>query len=86
MALELPIYVILGERPVMMEETPDGGAQVLGWDFDKRELVPALGSLAEVVGMVPHCDDPFEALGDREEVTREQFYAKIEELKARPRP
>ncbi len=39
MALELPIYAIVGQKPIKMFRTPDGGSDLQAWDFDLGEFV-----------------------------------------------
>ena len=39
MPLNLPIYVIIGERPVFAIETADGGLDFQTWDFAKNKFV-----------------------------------------------
>ena len=39
MAFNLPIYKIVGERPIKMVRTSDGGAALRVWDWDKNDFV-----------------------------------------------
>lgn len=39
MALNLPIYKIIGERPIKMVETSDGGAALRAWDWETNDFV-----------------------------------------------
>ena len=74
MALKLPIYVIDGQQPVSMVETEDGGADLMGWDFEKKEMTRAAGSWISFVG--------FDAGADWRQVTRREFEDQIRKLKA----
>ncbi len=38
MPLDLPIYLIVGAKPVSMVRLPGGGMRLLGWDFERREM------------------------------------------------
>ena len=38
MVLNLPIYKIVGERPIKMVRTSDGGAELLAWDWAAKDL------------------------------------------------
>lgn len=39
MAFNLPIYKIVGMRPIKMEETSDGGSLLSTWDWKKKDFV-----------------------------------------------
>ena len=39
MPLDLPIYMIVGERPLFAVETADGGMDFQTWDFAKKAFV-----------------------------------------------
>ena len=72
MALKLPIYVIDGEQPVSMVETEDGGADLMGWDFEKKAMTRAAGSWDSIIG--------FNSGADWRQVTRTEFEAQVRKL------
>ena len=84
MALELPIFLIVGRQPVSWERTDDGGSMLLGWDFDKGEMTQDAASWDDVLGLtpgVPVADQGRFSEGDTEQVTRSAFDAAVRKLK-----
>ncbi len=87
MALKLPLYLIVGDKPVSLVETPDGGGRLLGWDFEKKEMTRDAASWDDIVGLqkgLPvrgNCD--FSEGGDTLPVTAEEFERRVAELAAR---
>ncbi len=83
----LPIYVIAGDKPVSMEETPDGGADLLGWDFARGEMTRDAAEWDEIVGHLqpglPVRGNTDFAEGDWREVTKAEFDRHVAELRAR---
>ncbi len=51
MPLDLPIYLIVGDRPVSLVETPDGGMSLMGWDFERRGMTREAASWDNVVDL-----------------------------------
>ncbi len=87
MALKLPIYVIAGDKPVSMEETPDGGAALRGWDFDLGEMTRDAAAWDDIVGHLqpglPVRGNTDFAEGDCVKVTKAEFDRHVAELRAR---
>ncbi len=87
MALKLPIYLIVGDQPVSLVETPDGGMDLTGWDFELKEMTRDAASWDDIVGLqegLPvrgNCD--FSEGGDTLSVTAEEFERRVAELAAR---
>ncbi len=83
----LPIYVIAGDKPVSMEETPDGGADLLGWDFARGEMTRDAAEWDDIVGHLqpglPVRGNTDFAEGDWIEVTKAEFDRHVAELRAR---
>ncbi len=73
MALELPLYVVNGEKICSFEELPDGGARFLGWDFGRGELTR---NAAE-------WDDFFGGDPESYQITKQEFEARLAELRGR---
>ncbi len=53
MALDLPIYRIVGAQPVSFEPTPNGGAVLKGWDFKKRKMTREAASWDDIEALQP---------------------------------
>ena len=88
MALKLPIYLLVGEKPVSAEATPDGGLALRGWDFVRGELTRNAVTWDEIVGHLQeglpvrgNCD--FADGGDTFPITAEEFERRVAELRAR---
>ena len=76
MALDLPIYRIVGAQPVSFEPTPDGGARLLGWDFKKRKMTREAASWDDIEALQPGLPvrESFQfSEGDVRKVTKEEF-------------
>lgn len=71
MVLELPRYVVVGEKIASMERTPDGGVEILGWDFVLRALTREAGDM----------DDFFGGHPDMYPITKEEFDQRLVELR-----
>ena len=85
MALDLPIYLIVGAQPVSLVETEDGGAALRGWDFEKREMTFGAASWDDVVALQPGLPvlDSFElSEGDVVSVTKREFNRAVLNLMA----
>lgn len=83
MGLNLPLYFIVGEKPVSFEKTESGGALLLGWDFKKKKMTHAAASWNDVVGLSTGV--PVEGSGSfsesgTEQVTKKQFNAAVRKL------
>lgn len=48
--MKLPRYFIVGARPVKLVETPEGGMDVLAWEWGTGRFVRELRYLARVTG------------------------------------
>ncbi len=87
MVLKLPIYAIAGEKPVSAEETPDGGLELLGWDFARGEMTRDAVEWDEIVGHLqpglPVSGNTDFAEGDWVQVTKVEFDRHVAELRAR---
>lgn len=46
--MNLPLYCIVGERPVKAIETEDGGMDVLAYDWDTGEFKRAMQYLSKI--------------------------------------
>ncbi|HBB34266.1 MAG TPA: hypothetical protein DDZ80_27430 [Cyanobacteria bacterium UBA8803] len=46
--MKLPLYCIVGERPVKAIETEDGGMDVLAYDWDTGEFKRAMQYLSKI--------------------------------------
>lgn len=84
MAFKLPVYLIIGDQPVSLERTEDGGALLLGWDFDQKKMTQDAASWDDVVGLQPGV--PVEGSahfseGDTVQVTKREFNAAVRRLK-----
>ena len=76
MALNLPIYRIVGAQPVSFEPTPDGGADLKGWDFKKRKMTREAASWDDIEALQPGLPvrESFQfSEGDVRKVTKEEF-------------
>ncbi len=51
--LKLPLYLIVGDKPVSFTRTADGGADLLGWDFGRKEMTRDAASWDDVVDLQP---------------------------------
>ncbi len=84
MALELPVYLIVGQQPVSWERTEDGGSLLLGWDFKKKKMTQAAASWDDVVSIQPGLSVQVSASfseGDTRQVTKREFNAAVRRLK-----
>ncbi len=83
MALDLPIYRIVGAQPVSFEPTPDGGAVLKGWDFKKRKMTREAASWDDIEALQPGLpvqgNSSFSE-GDARKVTKEEFDAAVARL------
>lgn len=87
MPLDLPIYMIVGRQPVSMVRTKDGGAVLLGWDFDLGEMTTDAASWDDIVGTQPGVPVQGNAAfseGDAVSVTKAEFDAAVRELGGTP--
>lgn len=87
MALKLPLYLIVGEQPVSLVETPDGGGRLLGWDFEKKEMTRDAASWDDVVDTqpgVPVQGNTDFSEGETRTVTLAQFNRQIRKLRKIP--
>lgn len=87
MALELPIYLLAGEKPISVTQVPGGGIRILGWDFEAGELnrnvewddvVGHLQSGVKVKGSAHFAEG-----GDTYPISREEFEQRVAELRSR---
>ena len=86
MPLNLPLYMVVGEKLVSAEETADGGMALRGWDFRRREMTRAAVSWDDIVG---HTEEGRKVQGssafaegeDTFEITKEEFDRRLEELR-----
>jgi hypothetical protein len=69
--LDLPRFAIVGSRPVKAIDTPDGGMDVLAYDWDSGELVRDMGYLTRL----------FAPDGEVEIVSEAQFEQAVEALR-----
>ncbi len=88
MALALPLYLIVGEKPIAVWEMPDGGMGFHGWDFARGELTRDAVTWDEIVGHLQEGvsvrgSSDFAAGGDTFPITAEEFEARVAELRAR---
>ncbi len=84
MALELPMYFIVGDKPVSFERTEEGGALLLGWDFKKKEMTQGAASWDDVVGLqpgIPVKESAHFSEGGTVQVTKKEFNAAVRRLK-----
>ena len=76
MALNLPIYMIVGAQPVSFEPTPEGGADLKGWDFKKRKMTREAAGWDDIEALQPGLpvkgNSSFSE-GDARKVTKEEF-------------
>ena len=73
--MKLPSYYIVGECPVKAIATPDGGMDVLAYDWRTGEVVRNMSFVAKI-GF---------GEGDVEVVSAEEFDRRVEELRAQRR-
>jgi hypothetical protein len=71
--MELPIYAIVGDRPVKAERTEDGGMVLLAFDWKTGELEPNGSYLTKI--FTPNAETEF--------VSKRVFEAKVAELRAK---
>ncbi len=77
-----PVYVIAGEQPISVTETPDGGLRLLGWDFKLKKMTRAAGDYDAVLGLVPGpvLGNAQFSEGDVRRVTKREFDAAVKAL------
>lgn len=82
MALELPIYVIVGKRPVSAELVK-GRLRMRGWDFETGKMTRDAANWEDIVGHL----EPGQAVKgnvdfakDTRRVTKKEFMAAVAEL------
>ena len=86
MSMKLPIYRVAGEKLVSVEKTSDGGLRLLGWDFERDEMVrnvswdEVCGHLEEAVAVKGSAH--VASGGETFEITSEEFDRRLEELRA----
>jgi hypothetical protein len=92
MADDLPIYMIVGMRPIKMEETDDGGASISGWDWKKNDFVRGGGAewaalsgyeSPELGADSLDPDTPLLGGADSRTVTKVEFDAHVAKIKKR---
>jgi hypothetical protein len=66
---ELPMYAIVGERPVKGVSTPEGGMDVLAFNWDTGEFERDMSYLTELVFETEH-------------ITEEEFEEYVQQLRA----
>lgn len=85
MALELPIYMIVGEQPVSVEEV-DGRLRIRGWSFAEGRMTQDAASWDDIVGhLAPGSvrrQAKFSTGSDTKQVTKKEFLAAVAELEA----
>ena len=71
MAKRFELYVVNGEKIASFVELPDGGARLLGWDFERGELTREAANVDDFYG------------GDPEsyQITKEEFDRRLRELR-----
>jgi hypothetical protein len=72
-AVKLPIYAIVADRPVKAEATEDGGMVLLAFDWETGELTPNGSYLTRI--FAPDADTDF--------VDKRTFERKVAELRAK---
>ena len=90
MPLKLPIYAVVGEKPIAVWETPDGGMAFCGWDFVRGELTPDAVTWDEIVGHLQEGvpvrgNSCFADGGDTFPITAEEFEQRVAELRLQRR-
>ena len=86
MGLTIPNYWLVGDKPVSLTRNAEGGAELLGWDFDLGEMTHGGASWDDIEGLTPGVDveDQVEfAEGDVRVVTKAEFDRHVAELRAR---
>ncbi len=71
-----PIYVIAGEQPISLTETPDGRLDLRGWDFKKKKMTREAASWDDIEALQPGLPvrESFQfSEGDVRKVTKEEF-------------
>jgi hypothetical protein len=71
--VELPLFAIVGDRPVKAERTEDGGMVLLVFDWDTGEFKPNGSYLTKI--FTPNAETDF--------VSKTIFEAKVAELRAK---
>ena len=71
--MDLPIYAIVGDRPVKAERTEDGGMVLLAFDWKTGELEPNGSYLTKI--FTPNAETDF--------VDKRTFARKVAELRAK---
>ena len=75
--MKLPRYWLVGDRPVKAVATPEGGMDLLAWEWKTGAFVREMGYLTRVMtGMDPEVD----------EVDAAAFEAQCQRLRGRLRP
>jgi hypothetical protein len=74
--MKLPLYFIVGARPVKAIQTPDGGMDVLALDWDTGEFSRHLEYTSRIMVVTDV---------EVEEVSESEFNAVVEKLKAESR-
>ena len=90
MAFNLPIYKIVGVRPIKMEKAKGGGSLLSAWDWDENDFVQG-GERAALSGYESpergadslDPDTPLLGGADSRSVTKAEFEAYVETLKKR---
>ena len=86
MPLDLPIYLLVGDQPVSLVATEDGGMALHGWDFEKRELTREAASWDDVLDLqpgLPVSGNTDFAEGESVRVTKAAFDLAVRKLLAR---
>lgn len=73
MAFTLPAFYIVGDRPVKMIPTPEGGFDVLGYQWKTGEFQREMSYLSRITGTDVEVDV----------VTQEEFEERVERLRAK---
>ena len=73
LAVKLPLYAIVGDRPVKAERTEDGGMVLLAFDWETGELKPNGSYLTKI--FTPNAETDF--------VDKRTFERKVAELRAK---
>ncbi|MFX0018908.1 MAG: hypothetical protein ACFFAK_06200 [Promethearchaeota archaeon] len=67
---KLPLFMIFGRRPVKFISTPEGGMDILAFDWESGEFERDLSYLSKLFKYSPECD----------EVTEEEFDMYVKKL------
>jgi hypothetical protein len=73
LAMKLPTFFVVGTRPVKAVPTPDGGMDVLAFDWQTGELVREMGYLERLL-----C-----GAGELDVVDEAEFERRVAELRSR---